>query len=200
MSVDSATEWVRGMVLALTEPHYHQHATVRWDGSSWIVAVPTSAVGALLGDNGVNAGALRRLAWAGAGARRLLQDAPWLRPESVLSIRDGGSDALGWVDPLGLDDAVASGLDFLGLAVRGPVAKGEVTIRALPPEHERFRPGQVCASVGVSDKQVGRLLGRGGANLEDLRTLLRCHLRARGWRGGSTLILQPPTIPRSPDA
>lgn len=200
MTVASATAWVRDMVLALTEPHHHPHVAVRWDGSSWIVAVPTSAMGPLLGEGGANADALRRLAWAGAGARRLLQHAPWLRPEAVLSIRDSGADVpLGWVEPIELAPAIKSGLDFIFLAVRGPVAKGEIRVRSLPQADEAFRPDAVCVGVSVAERQFGRLIGRRGGTLEDLRTLLRCHLRARGWRGGSVFALQP-TNHRSEDA
>jgi predicted RNA-binding protein YlqC (UPF0109 family) len=200
MTVASATDWVRDMVLALTEPHHHENIAVRWDESSWIVAVPTSAMGPLLGDGGANADALRRLSWAGASARRLLQHAPWLRPEAVLSIRDSGMDApLEWAPVMDLEAAIRSALEFVRLAARGPVSKGAVTVQQLVTSHPRFRPGAVCVSVGVPEAQIGRLIGRGGATLEDLRTVLRCHLRARGWRGGSVLVLQP-TNHRSPHA
>lgn len=198
MSTDSATEWVRGMVLALTEPHFHAHVSVRWTNSAWVVSVPTAAVGPLLGEGGVNADALRRLAWSGAGARRLLQFAPWLRAESVLSIRDGGDAVVGWVDPIGRDAAVASAVEFVRLAARGPVAKGEIATVALSSAHPRHIADAVCVGVSVSERQVGRLLGAGGSTMSDLRLLLRCHLRARGWRGGSVLVFQP-TTPRSED-
>lgn len=199
MSTDSATEWVRGMVLALTEPHYHSHVKVRWDASSWVVSVPTAAVGALLGEGGINADALRRLAWSGASARHLLQHKPWLRPAEVLSIGDGGGDEVGWLDALDLEAATASALDFIKLAARGPVAKGEIVVFELSAEHPRHAADAVCIGITVPEKQTGRLMGAGGRTIEDLRLLLRCHLRARGWRGGCVLVFQPTTHRRDDD-
>jgi len=184
VSVESATQWVREVACDLVEAAYRPHLDVRWDGSAWVVRAPSACVGLLTGEGGRTATALRTLAWAYGSARHLFDDDRWLNPEQSLQVIDGGrSDVVAFplaTPPQAAAQSAGRFVEKLALAV---LRRGGATAEAHVDEE-----AGISITVRVPERVGGRLMGRGGRNIEAMRLLLRCHLRAHGWRGGVRLV------------